>query len=128
MTKPLVLDPKAMTPETGPPPSHPFAGTLGPFEARALGDALGLTHYGVNLETLPPGSRSSLRHWHTCSDEFVYVVSGTLTLVTDSGEATLPAGHCAGFSAGSEDGHHLINRSNSPATFLVVGSRVPGAG
>lgn len=88
-----------------------------------LGDAAGLTQFGVNLVTLEPGVWSSQRHWHDKEDEFVYVVEGELTLVTDTGEETLRAGDCAGFKAGARDGHCLQNRSHKPARFLVVGGR-----
>ncbi len=90
---------------------------------RKLGDAAGLTHFGVNLVHLPPGTWSSQRHWHSHEDEFVYVLSGELVLVTDQGEETLRAGDCAGFKAGDHDGHCLQNRSQQDAEFLVVGSR-----
>lgn len=93
---------------------------------RKLGDACGLSQFGVNLTTLQPGSQSALRHWHVREDEFVYVLSGELVLVTDAGEQVLSAGHCAGFSAGKRDGHHFINRSTQPAQYLEVGSRLPG--
>jgi len=93
---------------------------------RALGNALGLTHYGVNLVTLPPGTWSALRHWHTKQDEFVFVVEGEVVLVTDAGEQRLGAGMAAGFPAGKADGHHLVNRSAAPAIYLEVGDRGPG--
>lgn len=88
-----------------------------------LGDAAGLTQFGVNMVTLPPGVWSSQRHWHAHEDEFVYVVEGELVLVTDAGEEIMRPGDCAGFKAGDRDGHHLQNRSDQPARFLVVGSR-----
>jgi uncharacterized cupin superfamily protein len=88
-----------------------------------LGDAAGLTQFGVNLVTLPPGAWSSQRHWHSHEDEFCYVVEGELVLVTDAGEETLRRGDCAGFKAGDRDGHHLQNRSSADAVMLVVGSR-----
>ena len=91
-----------------------------------LADAAGLRQYGVNLVRLCPGSWSSQRHWHSEQDEFIYVLSGELTLVTDSGEETLFAGDCAGFRAGDPDGHHLQNRAKVDATFLEVGTRLPG--
>lgn len=90
---------------------------------KALGDAAGLTQFGVNLVILDPGVWSSQRHWHSHEDEFVYVLTGALTLVTDAGEETLEPGDCAGFPAGVKDGHVLQNRSEAPATILVVGSR-----
>lgn len=93
---------------------------------RKLGDACGLTQFGVNLTTLQPRSQSALRHWHLREDEFVYVLSGELVLVTDDGEQLLRAGQCAGFPAGKRDGHHFINRSDQPAQYLEVGSRIPG--
>jgi uncharacterized cupin superfamily protein len=91
-----------------------------------LGDPAGLTQYGVNLLRLPPGAWSSQRHWHTAEDEFVYVLSGEVTLVTDSGDEVLRAGDCAGFKANDPDGHCLQNRSGSAAVVLEVGTRVPG--
>jgi uncharacterized cupin superfamily protein len=91
-----------------------------------LGDVAGLSHFGVNLTMLQPGCWSSQRHWHSAEDEFVFVVQGTVVLVTDDGEEVLNAGDCAGFAAGEENGHHLQNRSGEVATFLEVGSRRPG--
>lgn len=90
---------------------------------RRLGDAAGLTQFGVNLVRLPPGAWSSQRHWHSHEDELVYVLDGEVTLVTDSGEQPLRPGECAGFPAGLRDGHHLQNRSTRDALLLVVGSR-----
>jgi uncharacterized cupin superfamily protein len=92
-------------------------------ERRKLGDAAGLTQFGVNLLRLKPGVWSSQRHWHTEQDEFVYVVSGEVVLVTDAGEEILKAGDCAGFKAGDRDGHHLQNRSNTDAVLLEIGTR-----
>ena len=93
-----------------------------------LADAAGLTQYGVNLVRLEPGAWSSQRHWHTEQDEFIYVVSGEFTLVTDAGDETLRPGDCAGFKAGDENGHHLQNRSSADATFLEMGTRPPNDG
>ena len=91
-----------------------------------LGDAAGLTDFGVNLVRLAPGKWSSQRHWHSHEDEFVYVLEGEVVLVTDAGEETLTAGDCAGFKAGETNGHHFQNRSASEAVLLEVGSRHPG--
>jgi uncharacterized cupin superfamily protein len=88
-----------------------------------LGDAAGLTKFGVNLVTLDPGVWSSQRHWHAKEDEFVYVLEGELVLVTDAGEETLRPGDCAGFRAGDRNGHMLQNRGDRPARMLVVGDR-----
>ena len=88
-----------------------------------LGDAAGLTHLGVSLVRLAPGAWSSQRHWHTHEDEFVYMLSGELVLVTDAGEEVLVAGDSAGFSAGVRNGRCLQNRSPADATFLVAGNR-----
>lgn len=90
---------------------------------QALGDVLGLTQYGVNLVQLPPGSWSSIRHWHAREDEFIYVLEGELVLVTEGGEQALGPGAAAGFAAGKADGHHLINRGATSATYLEVGTR-----
>jgi uncharacterized cupin superfamily protein len=97
-----------------------------PCAARArqrLGDAAGLTDFGVNLLRLPPGAWSSQRHWHSAEDEFVFIVEGEVVLVTDAGEELLRSGDCAGFKAGVKDGHHLQNRSDRDAILLEVGSR-----
>jgi uncharacterized cupin superfamily protein len=91
-----------------------------------LGDAAGLTQFGVNLLTLGPGVWSSQRHWHRLEDEFVHVVSGEVVLVTDRGEQVLRAGDCAAFPKNDGDGHHLVNRSDADAVVLEVGARVPG--
>ena len=88
-----------------------------------LGDAAGLTQFGVNLCTLPPGAWSSQRHWHTKEDELIYVVSGEVVLVTDAGEETLTAGDSAGFKAGEPDGHTFQNRSARDVVLLEMGSR-----
>jgi uncharacterized cupin superfamily protein len=93
-----------------------------------LGDAAGLTQFGVNLLHLPPGQWSSHRHWHESDDELVYVLKGEVTLVTDAGEEVLGAGDCAGFKAGERDGHHLQNRSHAEAVVLEIGGRSGGPG
>ena len=90
---------------------------------RRVGDAAGLTDFGVNLVRLPPGEWSSQRHWHSHEDEFIYVIEGELTLITDAGEQLLRPGDCAGFPKAQPDGHHLINRSPDWAIYLEVGSR-----
>ena len=97
-------------------------------ERTRLGDAAGLTQYGVNLVRLKPGAWSSQRHWHIAQDEFIYILSGEVTLVTNAGAEILRAGDCAGFKAGDEDGHHLQNRSNADVTFIEMGTRVSGDG
>ena len=102
---------------------EPFRSRVLPRERRALGDALGLTKIGVNLTTLPPGKESSMRHFHTLEDELVFIVEGEVILRTDGGEQVLTAGMCAGFAAGSRDGHQLVNRSGAPARYLEVSNR-----
>jgi uncharacterized cupin superfamily protein len=102
---------------------EPWRTSCGEREKQALGDAVGLTAYGVNLVRLPPGALSSQRHWHSHEEEFVYLLEGELTLVTDAGEQQLSAGMCAGFPAGSGDGHHLVNNSDAWAVYLEIGDR-----
>jgi uncharacterized cupin superfamily protein len=92
-------------------------------ERRALGDALGLTQFGVNQVRLPPGTWSAMRHWHMHEDEFVYVLDGEVTLVTNAGRQVLRAGEAAGFPAGKADGHQLLNESSRDAIYLEVGRR-----
>ena len=105
---------------------EPFAEAVNGRSKQALGDAGGLTQFGVNLVELQPGAASSQRHWHTHEDEFVTVVSGELVLVTDEGETLMRAGDCAAFPAGRPNGHHLVNRGWGTALFLAVGSRISG--
>jgi uncharacterized cupin superfamily protein len=101
----------------------PFT-AMGPRERRSLDYHFGLTQIGVAIEILPPGSRSSLRHWHTHEDEFLMMLEGTLVLVTDEKEQIVGAGMVVGFKAAEENGHHLINRSDAPAKYLVMSSRM----
>ena len=106
---------------SGYPPPHdkPCAARV----RRRLGDAGGLTAFGVNQLTVPPGAWSSQRHWHSTEDEFVMILSGEVVLVTDAGEEVLRAGDCAAFAAGDPDAHHFVNRSGSDAVLLEVGTR-----
>lgn len=90
-----------------------------------LARSQGITLFGVNLTEIPPGGWSSQRHWHSHEDEFVWVVEGELTLITNSGEEILRPGDCAAFKAGEPDGHHLVNRSGRPARVLEIGNRDP---
>ena len=105
---------------------EPYRSRMGDRAKRRLGDACGLTRFGVNLVTLAPGGQSALRHWHTLEDEFVYVLEGELVLVTNDGEQVLTAGDCAGYPAGKRDAHHFINRSRAPARYLEIGNRAEG--
>lgn len=101
----------------------PYDGWMEGRRTLQLGRAGGLTQFGVNVTILPPGARSSLRHWHSDEDEFVMVLAGELTLVMDSGEHLLRAGDCAAFPAGVADGHTMVNRGPAEGRFLVVGTR-----
>lgn len=121
MTKRIEVNATKVRIGTGYPP--PFDAPCRSRIRCQLGDAAGLTDFGVNLLRLPPGAWSSQRHWHTAEDEFVYVLAGELTLVTDAGEETLRPGDCAGFKAGVRDGHHLQNRTDKDALVIEVGSR-----
>lgn len=88
-----------------------------------LGDAGGLTQFGVNIVILAPGAKSSLRHWHLHEDEFVMITQGECTMVLDAGPTVMKVGDCAAFPAGLTDGHHFINHTDAEARFLVVGSK-----
>jgi uncharacterized cupin superfamily protein len=91
-----------------------------------LGDLFGLANFGVNLTRLAPGAASSLRHAHSRQDEFVYIVQGTPTLVTNAGETKLQPGSCAGFPAGTGDAHTVVNRTDAEVVYLEVGDRSAG--
>jgi uncharacterized cupin superfamily protein len=105
---------------------EPFAARVAGRLKRPLGDLFGLTSFGVNLTRLAPGAASSLRHAHSKQDEFVFVLEGEPTLITDAGETLLRPGMCAGFKAGTGDGHHLVNRSARDVVYLEIGDRSPG--
>lgn len=120
---PSTLDPTKVPARTGTAYPPTYADHVRGREKRVLGDPFGLTQFGVNLTTLAPGAWSSHRHAHDEEDEFVHVLEGELVLIDDHGEHGLKAGMCAGFKAGSANAHHLVNRSDKPATYLEVGTR-----
>jgi uncharacterized cupin superfamily protein len=122
------LDPADVTPRSTSGYPKELAERVLPREKRALGDALGLTKIGINLTTLMPGKESSMRHFHSHEDEFVFVLEGEVTLHTDAGEQVLGPGTCAGFPAGSRDGHHFVNRSTRPARYVEISNRDPQDG
>lgn len=105
---------------------EPFAARVAGRVKRPLGDRFGLTHFGVNLTTLPPKSVSALRHAHSRQDEFVYILAGHPTLYTDEGATPLSPGMCAGFPAGSGNGHRLANETDQEVQYLEVGDRSEG--
>jgi uncharacterized cupin superfamily protein len=102
---------------------EPFRQAVAGRWRKRLGDAVGLTQFGINLTTLKPGAWSAQRHWHQAEDEFVYVLEGELVLCENDGETLLKAGEAAGWKAGAPNGHCLINRSTRDAVYLEIGSR-----
>jgi uncharacterized cupin superfamily protein len=104
---------------------EPFRQRVAGRHRRRLGDAAGLNNFGVNLTTLDPGSHSALRHWHKTQDEFIYVLEGEITLLSDAGRQILKPGMSAGFPAGVGDGHCLVNETDRPVRYLEVGDRTP---
>lgn len=128
MSKPAnpAFDPMHVPARIGSSYPAPFQEGCERREKRQLGDFGGLVNFGVNLTTVPPGQGSALRHWHTMQDEFIYIVSGELTLITDAGEQVLTSGMCAAFPKNKPDAHCLENRSDAPASYLEVGDRTPG--
>ena len=123
--RPPALDPLTLEARRGSSYPPDFQAEVAGRAKRALGEGLGLTNYGVNLVRLEPGAWSAQRHWHSHEDEFVYVLEGEATLVTDEGEQLLGPGMAAGFPAGRADGHHLVNRSDRPVVYLEIGDRSP---
>ena len=130
MSKPTY--PVALVAEEAPPrtkPSNypePFFSRMKGRLKRPLGDLFGLTNFGVNLTTLSPGAVSALRHAHSKQDEFIYILRGDPTLVTDEGRTRLSPGMCAGFKAGTGTGHHLVNETGADVVYLEAGDRTPG--
>ncbi len=125
MSNNSVIDVKTVAARTGSTYPEQFKGAVNARSKRVLGDLFGLSNYGVNLVELQPGAWSAQRHWHTAEDEFVFVVSGEITLVTDSGEQLMTPGMVVGFPAAAENGHHLVNNSDAAATYLEIGDRKP---
>lgn len=123
--------PIAVTAAEVPPRSRPsnypadLVDKIGGRQKTILGDLFGLKNFGVNLTRLPPGSASALRHAHEKQDEFIYILEGACTLVTDAGETAMRAGMCAGFRAGTGDAHHLVNRGTADCVYLEIGDRTP---
>src|SRR5271165_2027787 len=105
---------------------EPFFTRMLKRDKRPLGDLFGLTNFGVNLTRLRPGGSSALRHAHAKQDEFVYILEGRPTLITDAGRTPLDPGKCAGFKAGTGDAHHLVNESAEDVVYLEIGDRTPG--
>jgi uncharacterized cupin superfamily protein len=125
--RPIAIRAAEAPPRTRPSGYPPdLAPKIGAREKRPLGDLFGLRNFGVNLTRLPPGAASALRHAHAKQDEFVYILEGTPTLVTDAGPTPLSPGMCAGFRAGTGDAHHLVNRSGADVLYLEIGDRTPG--
>src|SRR5437763_3796947 len=118
------LDPAAVPERRGSSYPEPFRTRVADRAKRRLGEACGLTRFGINLVTLGPGAQSALRHWHTLEGAFVSVLSGEVTLVTDAGEQVLATGMCAGYPAGPRDAPHLITRGSAPAPSLATGNSI----
>ena len=124
--KPPALDPGDVTSSNATGYPEPYRSRVAGRHKRRLGDAAGLKNFGVNLTTLDPGAQSSMRHWHEKQDEFVFVLEGEATLVTNAGRQKLGPGMCAGFPAGRADGHQLVNETDRPVVYLEIGDRTPG--
>ncbi len=104
----------------------PFMPRVAGREKRQLGDVFGLKNFGVNLTRLAPNAQSALRHSHAKQDEFIYILEGTPTLITDEGRTPLRPGMCAGFRAGTGNAHHLVNETDRDVVYLEIGDRTPG--
>lgn len=124
---PVALEAATAAPRTSPSNyPEPFFSRMGKRTKRPLGAAFGLSNFGVNLTLLRPGGESALRHAHTLQDEFIYILQGEPTLVTDEGKTLLKPGMCAGFKAGNGNAHALINHTDQDVVYLEVGDRSAG--
>ena len=121
----MLINPDRVPERTGSNYPEAFKHLVAGRYKKRLGDAAGLNNFGVNLVKLEPGSWSSIRHWHSKQDEFIYILEGEIVLVTNSDEQILKPGDAAGFPAGEADGHHLINRSDAAVIYLEIGDRTP---
>ncbi|MEL0013454.1 MAG: cupin domain-containing protein [Alphaproteobacteria bacterium] len=119
----LIVDPATLPEESGTPYPSPYDELVRGRHRRRLSPALGLSRYGVNIVRIEPGANSSARHYHSKQDEFVYVLQGEATLITDEGETTLKAGTAAGFPAGNPNAHTIANRTDAEVLVMEVGDR-----
>ena len=122
-SKRVAIDAETLGERVGSGYPDPYDKPCADRRKKPLGDAFGLADYGVNLVSLPPGTWSSQRHWHSLEDEFIYILEGRPILVTNEGETHLEPGMCAGFPAGIANGHHLVNNTDDVVAYLEVGSR-----
>ena len=122
------LDPAQVLEQSTTGYPEPYKARVAGRHKRRLGDAAGLKNFGVNLTRLDPGAESSMRHWHSKQDEFIYVLEGEVTLVTDAGRQKIKPGMAAGFPAGKPDAHQLVNETKKPVLYLEIGDRTPGDG
>jgi uncharacterized cupin superfamily protein len=123
--RPPAFDPQTLPESSATGYPEPYKSRVAGRHRRRLGDHAGLKNFGVNLTRLDPGAESSMRHWHEKQDEFIYVVEGEITLVTDEGRQRLRPGMAAGFPAGQPDGHQLVNETDRPVLYLEIGDRTP---
>lgn len=121
----MKLDLSKVPVKTGSIYPEPYAKEMAGRSSLRLGQAGGLTQFGVNIVSLEPGAKSSLRHWHLNEDEFVMILSGECTMVEDAGPVVMRPGDCAAFPAGAPNGHQFINHTDAEARFLVVGTKAP---
>lgn len=121
----MIIDPEKVPTERRTNYPDEFKPIVAGRVRQRLGNFAGLQNFGVNLVKLEPGSSSALRHWHSHQDEFIYILEGELTLITDAGEEILKPGMAAGFPANEANGHHLVNRSSVVGVYLEVGDRTP---
>jgi uncharacterized cupin superfamily protein len=119
------IDMNTLPVKTGTIYPKPYAAEMVGRSSIRVGDAGSLTQFGANIVILEPNAKSSLRHWHLNEDEFVMVSQGEVVLIDDHGETPMVVGECAAFPAGDQNGHHFVNRSNTEARFLVIGTKAP---
>ena len=122
------FDPKDLPEQSTTGYPEPYKSRVAGRHRRRLGDAADLKNFGVNLTRLDPGAESSMRHWHAKQDEFIYVLEGEVTLLTNAGRQRLSPGMAAGFPAGKPDGHQLLNETDKPVLYLEIGDRTPEDG
>ncbi len=124
--KPVAILASSAPPRTKPSSyPEPFFSRMAHREKRPLGDLFGLKNFGVNLTRLSPGGESSLLHRHSKQDEFIFILEGQPTLVTDGDEVLLSPGMCAGFPA-QGIAHQLVNRTATDVVYIEIGDRTAG--
>ena len=100
-----------------------YEGNTDTYKQIKVGDLGGLNQFGVNKTILLPKAETAMKHWHEEKDEFVFIISGSATLIDKDGEHKLNTADCATFKAKDNNGHAIVNKSKKDVVLLEIGTR-----